>query len=199
MWTYRESNPDLFHAMEPFYRYTIGPSEDSKWMLAYTLSERRVYIDPLDIGPYVPDSNKLYLITLAILSAEDSGDTASVLKFASNRICHSFAVRMRPRDSRRIQREIRMCLLPHHSSLLLPKCTTVPNSPRQHSRLLEACPEEVCAKFDFRTCDHRASCTAPDTTPLSDIRRARIPQKSLQIVPCSVWRCWRARAKVRQR
>src|SRR5687768_2327463 len=25
LWTYRESNPDLFHAMEPFYRYTIGP------------------------------------------------------------------------------------------------------------------------------------------------------------------------------
>lgn len=24
-WTYGESNPDLFHAMEPFYRYTIGP------------------------------------------------------------------------------------------------------------------------------------------------------------------------------
>ena len=26
LWTYGESNPDLFHAMEPFYRYTIGPS-----------------------------------------------------------------------------------------------------------------------------------------------------------------------------
>ena len=25
LWTYGESNPDLFHAMEPFYRYTIGP------------------------------------------------------------------------------------------------------------------------------------------------------------------------------
>ena len=24
-WTYGESNPDLFHAMESFYRYTIGP------------------------------------------------------------------------------------------------------------------------------------------------------------------------------
>ena len=25
MWTHGESNPDLFHAMEPFYRYTMGP------------------------------------------------------------------------------------------------------------------------------------------------------------------------------
>jgi hypothetical protein len=25
-WTHGESNPDLFHAMEPFYRYTMGPS-----------------------------------------------------------------------------------------------------------------------------------------------------------------------------
>ena len=24
-WTYGESNPDLLHAMEAFYRYTIGP------------------------------------------------------------------------------------------------------------------------------------------------------------------------------
>ena len=29
-WTHGESNPDLFHAMEPFYRYTMGPSEDRK-------------------------------------------------------------------------------------------------------------------------------------------------------------------------
>ena len=28
LWTHRESNPDLFHAMEPFYRYTMGPSEE---------------------------------------------------------------------------------------------------------------------------------------------------------------------------
>ena len=27
LWTYGESNPDLFHAMELFYRYTMGPSE----------------------------------------------------------------------------------------------------------------------------------------------------------------------------
>ena len=27
MWTHGESNPDLFHAMELFYRYTMGPSE----------------------------------------------------------------------------------------------------------------------------------------------------------------------------
>lgn len=26
LWTHGESNPDLFHAMEPFYRYTMGPS-----------------------------------------------------------------------------------------------------------------------------------------------------------------------------
>ena len=25
MWTYGESNPGLLHAMEPCYRYTIGP------------------------------------------------------------------------------------------------------------------------------------------------------------------------------
>ena len=25
MWTYGESNPDLVHAMDAFYRYTIGP------------------------------------------------------------------------------------------------------------------------------------------------------------------------------
>ena len=25
LWTYGESNPDLLHAMEAFYRYTIGP------------------------------------------------------------------------------------------------------------------------------------------------------------------------------
>lgn len=24
-WTYRESNPDLIHAMDPFCHYTIGP------------------------------------------------------------------------------------------------------------------------------------------------------------------------------
>ena len=24
-WTYGESNPDLVHAMDAFYRYTIGP------------------------------------------------------------------------------------------------------------------------------------------------------------------------------
>ena len=27
MWTHGESNPDLFHAMELFYRYTMGPVE----------------------------------------------------------------------------------------------------------------------------------------------------------------------------
>lgn len=26
-WTHGESNPDLFHAMESFYRYTMGPIE----------------------------------------------------------------------------------------------------------------------------------------------------------------------------
>ena len=26
LWTHGESNPDLLHAMEPFYRYTMGPS-----------------------------------------------------------------------------------------------------------------------------------------------------------------------------
>jgi hypothetical protein len=26
VWTHGESNPDLFHAMESFYRYTMGPS-----------------------------------------------------------------------------------------------------------------------------------------------------------------------------
>lgn len=30
LWTYGESNPDLVHAMDAFYRYTIGPSEDPK-------------------------------------------------------------------------------------------------------------------------------------------------------------------------
>ena len=25
LWTYGESNPDLVHAMDAFYRYTIGP------------------------------------------------------------------------------------------------------------------------------------------------------------------------------
>ena len=43
LWTYGESNPDLLHAMEAFYRYTIGPSEDRKRKLAYSFSERRVY------------------------------------------------------------------------------------------------------------------------------------------------------------
>lgn len=27
MWTHGESNPDLLHAMEAFYRYTMGPFE----------------------------------------------------------------------------------------------------------------------------------------------------------------------------
>jgi hypothetical protein len=27
MWTHGESNPDLVHAMDAFYRYTMGPSE----------------------------------------------------------------------------------------------------------------------------------------------------------------------------
>jgi hypothetical protein len=30
LWTYGESNPDLFHAMEPFYRYTIGPYNNER-------------------------------------------------------------------------------------------------------------------------------------------------------------------------
>gem|GEM_PF-2330715 len=29
-WTHGESDPDLFHAMEPFYRYTMGPSVAKK-------------------------------------------------------------------------------------------------------------------------------------------------------------------------
>ena len=48
-WTYRESNPDLFHAMEPFYRYTIGPSEKKSEACLCIYFERRAFIE--DIGP----------------------------------------------------------------------------------------------------------------------------------------------------
>src|SRR6185503_19608111 len=30
LWTHGESNPDLFHAMESFYRYTMGPLEEHR-------------------------------------------------------------------------------------------------------------------------------------------------------------------------
>ena len=33
LWTYGESNPDLVHAMDAFYRYTIGPSEGERGCL----------------------------------------------------------------------------------------------------------------------------------------------------------------------
>lgn len=33
LWTYGESNPALIHAMDAYYRYTIGPSRDRSPML----------------------------------------------------------------------------------------------------------------------------------------------------------------------
>ena len=36
MWTYGESNPDLVHAMDAFYRYTIGPFELSSYQNSFS-------------------------------------------------------------------------------------------------------------------------------------------------------------------
>lgn len=52
MWTYGESNPDLVHAMDAFYRYTIGPSEKQGKNTLYSYFFRATGLyGSADIGP----------------------------------------------------------------------------------------------------------------------------------------------------
>ena len=40
LWTHGELNPDLVHAMDAFYRYTMGPNEKDNTSISYYLRTR---------------------------------------------------------------------------------------------------------------------------------------------------------------
>ncbi len=64
LWTHGESNPDLFHAMEPFYRYTMGPTENRNEYTTFISFERRPYTVPL-ISLYTERMSVLHIISPA--------------------------------------------------------------------------------------------------------------------------------------
>jgi hypothetical protein len=47
LWTYGESNPDLVHAMDAFYRYTIGPSFEQNEYNIYSFSRSDGHISKI--------------------------------------------------------------------------------------------------------------------------------------------------------
>ena len=49
-WTYGESNPDPLHAMEVFYRYTIGPNYNGLYPFYFIFEKNKDMILPVLVG-----------------------------------------------------------------------------------------------------------------------------------------------------